>query len=111
MHPTTDGHFAVFHDWTLDCRTNGTGRTRDHDLATLKALDIGHGYSADGGRSFPLRGQGIGQIPSLAEVFEAFPEGRFLINFKSRDAGEGDRLAVMLAERPSWRARLGRIRR
>lgn len=106
VHPTTDGHFAVFHDWTLDCRTNGTGRTRDHDLARLKALDIGHGYSADGGRSFPLRGQGIGQIPSLAEVFEAFPEGRFLINFKSRDAGEGDRLAVMLAERPSWRARV-----
>ena len=29
IHPTTDGQFAVFHDWTLDCRTNGTGRTRD----------------------------------------------------------------------------------
>ena len=23
VHPTTDGEFAVFHDWTLDCRTNG----------------------------------------------------------------------------------------
>ena len=21
IHPTTDGQFAVFHDWTLDCRT------------------------------------------------------------------------------------------
>ena len=20
IHPTTDGHFAVFHDWTVDCR-------------------------------------------------------------------------------------------
>src|SRR5262245_10749746 len=20
VHPTTDGHFAVIHDWTLDCR-------------------------------------------------------------------------------------------
>ena len=28
VHPTTDGQFAVFHDWTLDCRTNGAGVTR-----------------------------------------------------------------------------------
>lgn len=106
VHPTTDGHFAVFHDWTLDCRTEGTGRTRDHDLAWLKSLDVGHGYSADGGRSFPLRGQGVGQMPGLHEVFDAFPEGRFLINFKSRDASEGDRLAGMIAAQPSWRPRL-----
>ena len=25
VHPTTDGEFAVFHDWTLDCRTDGHG--------------------------------------------------------------------------------------
>src|SRR5688500_3307527 len=25
VHPTTDGQFAVFHDWSLDCRTDGTG--------------------------------------------------------------------------------------
>lgn len=25
VHPTTDGKFAVFHDWTLDCRTNLLG--------------------------------------------------------------------------------------
>ena len=23
VHPATDGEFAVFHDWTLDCRTDG----------------------------------------------------------------------------------------
>ena len=33
VHPTTDGHFAVFHDWTLDCRTDGKGVTREHTLA------------------------------------------------------------------------------
>jgi glycerophosphoryl diester phosphodiesterase len=26
VHPTTDGTFAVFHDWTLDCRTDGRAR-------------------------------------------------------------------------------------
>src|SRR5262245_20659057 len=46
VHPTTDGHFAVFHDWTLDCRTNGQGVTREKTLAGLKALDIGYGYTA-----------------------------------------------------------------
>src|SRR3954451_6364224 len=49
IHPTTDGHFAVFHDWTLDCRTDGKGVTRQHALADLKALDVGYGYTADGG--------------------------------------------------------------
>ncbi|HVY41745.1 MAG TPA: glycerophosphodiester phosphodiesterase family protein [Hyphomicrobiaceae bacterium] len=28
IHPTTDGQFAVFHDWTVDCRTNGKGVTQ-----------------------------------------------------------------------------------
>src|SRR5262249_18376964 len=33
VHPTTDGQFAVFHDWTVDCRTDGHGATRDHTMA------------------------------------------------------------------------------
>ena len=43
IHPTTDGRFAVFHDWTLDCRSDGTGVTREHTLSQLKALDVGYG--------------------------------------------------------------------
>ena len=68
VHPTTDGEFAVFHDWTLDCRTDGQGVTREHSMAYLKKLDIGHGYTADGGKTFPFRGKGIGLMPTLAEV-------------------------------------------
>jgi glycerophosphoryl diester phosphodiesterase len=99
VHPTTDGHFVVFHDWTLECPTNGQGRTRDHSLAKLKALDVGYGYTADGGATFPLRGRGVGLAPSLAEVFAAFPGRKFLVNFKSREAREGE----MLAAHPEWR--------
>jgi glycerophosphoryl diester phosphodiesterase len=104
VHPTTDGHFAVFHDWTIDCRTEGTGETRGHNLATLKSLDIGHGYTADGGGTFPFRGTGTGLMPALDEVLEDFPERRFLVNFKSNERREGDMLAAMLADRPAWRA-------
>lgn len=106
IHPTTDGAFVVFHDWTLDCRTNGQGVTRDHSLAELKALDIGYGYTADGGRSFPFRGKAVGQMPSLDEVLEAFPDRRFLINIKSRDLGEGERLAAVLGRLPPERRAL-----
>ena len=104
VHPTTDGQFAVFHDWTLDCRTDGHGETRSPDMAFLKTLDVGFGYTADGGRSFPLRGKGKGLMPSLAEVMAAFPNGHFLINYKSKEAREGGMLAAMLTDHPEWRA-------
>lgn len=103
VHPTTDGKLAVFHDWTLDCRTEGKGRTRDHDMAYLKTLDVGHGYTADGGKTFPLRGKGVGMMPTLDEVLAAFPDGKFIVNFKSNEAREGDMLAALLRENPAWR--------
>ncbi|MEH2542069.1 MULTISPECIES: glycerophosphodiester phosphodiesterase family protein [unclassified Bradyrhizobium] len=103
VHPTTDGEFAVFHDWTLDCRTDGRGVTREHSMAYLKKLDIGHGYTADGGKTFPFRGKGIGLMPTLAEVLAAFPQQRLLINVKSRDASEGEKLAAVLTKLPAER--------
>jgi glycerophosphoryl diester phosphodiesterase len=107
IHPTTDGHFAVFHDWTLDCRTDGTGVTREHSLAELKALDLGYGYTADGGQTFPFRGKGAGLMPSLDEVLARFPDQRFLVHIKSNDPREGEQLAARLADlSPAARARL-----
>lgn len=103
VHPTTDGHFAVFHDWTLDCRTDGTGVTRRSDLANIKTLDPGYGYTADGGNTFPFRGTTGETIPSLKEVLSTFPNEHFLINYKSRETFEGDQLAELLAQNPQWR--------
>jgi glycerophosphoryl diester phosphodiesterase len=104
VHPTTDGQFAVMHDWTLDCRTEGTGETRSHDMAYLKTLDIGYGYTADGGATYPLRGKGVGLMPELQDVLAEMPDQRFLINFKSREAREGDMLAAVLTNNPQWKA-------
>jgi len=101
IHPTTDGHFAVIHDWRLECRTNGTGVTREHTLAELQALDVGYGYTADGGKTFPFRGKGVGLMPSLDEVLATFPDRRFLINIKSNDPHEGDLLADRLLQLPA----------
>ncbi len=100
IHPTTDGQFAVFHDWTLDCRTNGTGQTRDQSMANLKTLDVGFGYTSDKGITFPFRGKGVGMMPSLAEVLAAFPNKKFFINMKSNDPNEGKLLAEFLKPIP-----------
>lgn len=104
VHPTTDGHFAVMHDWTVDCRTEGTGETRSHDLAYLRTLDIGYGYTADGGATYPLRGKGVGLMPSFDEVMAAFPDRKFLVNYKSNEVREGEMLAAMVEEHPAWRS-------
>lgn len=107
IHPTTDGQFAVLHDWTIDCRTEGKGVTREHSMPELKALDIGHGYTADGGKTFPFRRKGVGLMPTLDEVLERFADKRLLINIKSNDPREGDLLAERLARlSPERRARL-----
>lgn len=100
IHLTTDGQFAVFHDWTLDCRTDGAGVTREHTLQELKQLDIGYGYTADNGETFPFRGKGVGLMPSLDEVLTHFPNGAFLIHIKSNDPLEGEYLAEYLAKFP-----------
>jgi glycerophosphoryl diester phosphodiesterase len=90
--PTKDGQMVVFHDWTLDCRTNGHGPVRDHTLAELKALDVGYGYTADGGKTFPLRGRGVGLMPTVEEVLHAVPRVKLLFNFKSKEPAEADML-------------------
>jgi glycerophosphoryl diester phosphodiesterase len=103
IHPTTDGRFAVFHDWILDYRTDGKGVTREHTMADLKRLDIGYGYTADGGKTFPFRGKGLGQMPSLDEVLEKFPDRSFLIHIKSNDPEEGRKLVGFLRSLPPSR--------
>ena len=100
---TSDDRFADFHDWTIDCRTQGSGNTRDFNLPYLQSLDIGNGYTSDHGSTYPLRGKGTGQMPSLKDVLSKFADKQFLINFKSRDAREGDILAHILSENPRWR--------
>ncbi|WP_299146469.1 glycerophosphodiester phosphodiesterase family protein [uncultured Tateyamaria sp.] len=104
VHLTQDNVFAVFHDWTLECRTNGTGVTHKQTFETLAGLDLGYRID-DGSGTFPLRGQGAGMMPSLPDVFDADMDGRFLINFKSRRAEDGLALAEML-ETPSRRAQV-----
>lgn len=80
---TADGELVLFHDWTLDCRTDGKGVTEQQTLADLRTLDVGWGYTADDGATWPLRGTGRGMIPTLGEVLARFPQHKLLLHQKS----------------------------
>jgi glycerophosphoryl diester phosphodiesterase len=69
---TSDGQAVIFRDARLECRTNGTGAVAERDLAYLRTLDIGYGYSQDGGRTFPQRGLGIGAMPTVEDVLHFY---------------------------------------
>jgi glycerophosphoryl diester phosphodiesterase len=84
---SADGQAMIFRDEDLACRTNGRGRIGDRPLSYLRGLDIGHGYSPDGGRTFPLRGRGVGGMPVAEEVLQAFPSEILIFTlFEPRDA-------------------------
>ena len=81
VHLTKDNHLAVIHDKTVDRTTNGSGTVESFNLAEITKLDAGFRWSADNGKTYPLRGKNI-QIPALSEVFEAFPQMRINIEIK-----------------------------
>ena len=108
--PTKDGKMVLFHDWAVDCRTNGKGETRDLTLAELKALDIGYGYTADEGKTYPLRGKGVGQIPTVEEALAGLPSRPMLFNFKSKNPREADQLFAILRASGREQGPVDRIR-
>lgn len=81
VHITKDGAIVLMHDETVDDTTDGTGRIEDLTLAQLKELDAAYKWSNDDGESFPYRGQGI-QVPTLDEIFQEFPQMRYVIEIK-----------------------------
>ncbi|HXG85816.1 MAG TPA: glycerophosphodiester phosphodiesterase [Pyrinomonadaceae bacterium] len=78
---TSDGTLVVIHDATVERTTDGSGRVVEMTLDRLKRLDAGYRFSPDGGKTFPLRQSGV-TIPTLREVFTAFPAMRFNIEPK-----------------------------
>jgi glycerophosphoryl diester phosphodiesterase len=92
-----DGRAVLFRDATLECRTNGRGALVDHDLAALKTLDIGHGYTADGGKTFPMRGRGIGGMPTVEEALREVPTTRLVFRFAGSDPADADALVAAFA--------------
>jgi glycerophosphoryl diester phosphodiesterase len=84
MHMTRDGVLVLMHDRTVDRTTNGSGAIRDLTLAEIKQLDAGYRFTPDNGQTYPYRGKGLA-VPTLEELFQAFPGKRFGIEIKDGD--------------------------
>lgn len=84
VHVTSDGVLLAFHDPVLDRVTDGTG-----ELLSLSAEEVGR-----------FRVGGREPVPTLTELYDAFPDARFNIDLKS--AGAGAALAEFIARTNAW---------
>lgn len=84
LHITSDEVLVIIHDETVDRTTDGNGAVEQMTLDELKALDAAYDWSRDEGTTTPYRGQGI-KIPTLEEVFQAFPGQRMTIEIKKSE--------------------------
>jgi len=102
IHPTSEvdsskNQIVVFHDWTLNCRTDAKCDagckcnekkecvTHEQPLSYLKTLDIGYNYTADSGKTFPFRGEFRGEIQTLKDILNLMEKNKtwkILINVK-----------------------------
>ena len=78
---TSDGQLIILHDDTVARTTNATGPVENYSLVDLKKLDAAYRWSPDKGQTFPLRNKGV-KIPTLAEVFNAFPQTKMNLEIK-----------------------------
>lgn len=97
VHSTADDILVLLHDDTVDRTTNGEGAIRDLTLAEAQALDAGYQWTANDGATYPYRGEGA-QVPTLEEVFQAFPEQRLNIELKQFDPPITKPLCHMIRE-------------
>jgi glycerophosphoryl diester phosphodiesterase len=103
VHSTSDGVIVVIHDESVDRTTDGTGLVHEMSLAELKALDAGfdwptlEGHSELNSGNHPYRGQGI-TIPTLEEVFMAFPNYPSSIEIKQDSPSIAEPLCALIRQ-------------
>jgi len=81
-----DGVPVVMHDATVDRTTDGHGAVADRTVEELKRLDAGSWKAAR------FAGE---RVPTLEEVFSAFPESRIVVELKSSPGAAGLEEAVL----------------
>ncbi|HEX8366386.1 MAG TPA: glycerophosphodiester phosphodiesterase family protein [Allosphingosinicella sp.] len=91
---TADGRMVAFRDETLDCRTDGSGRVAETTFEALRRLDAGFRYTADAGATFPMRGRGVGLIPSVADILYEIRQTPILFVVHGADPAAADALAA-----------------
>ena len=94
-HITKDGVLVIIHDEDVDRTTDGTGLIEKMTLAEIKEFDAGYWWTDDDGETYPYRGQGI-TIPTLEEIFQAFPDYPVNIEIKKTEGSIAEPLCEMI---------------
>jgi len=97
LHISKDGVLVIMHDETVDRTTDGTGSLEEMTLKEIKQLDAGSNWSQDDGATYPYRGQGI-TVPTLEEVFQAFPDYRMTIEIKKTKRSMAEPFCSLIRE-------------
>jgi len=117
VHASKDGQLVAIHDDTVDRTTDGRGEVASKTLAQLRRLDAAYNFvpgrnavSGQPASAYPYRGIRTGKrkppagfdaddfrIPTLAEVFSAYPDVPVNIEIKGRTQEEKLRVADLLA--------------
>jgi glycerophosphoryl diester phosphodiesterase len=88
VHKCASGELVVFHDFTLDRMTNGTGEVSKQPLKTLKTLKVNHVFT----------------MPTIEEVFDYLVDPVFLnIELKGKEtADETVRIISKYVKAKAW---------
>ncbi len=97
VHLSADGTPVVIHDATVDRTTDGVGLVSSFTLEELKALDAGYRFQSEYGSRFPYRGAGV-TVPTLREVFTAFPAAHIIVDAKDNDIRLADSMIALVRE-------------
>ncbi len=77
---TADGRVVIMHDPTVDRTTDGSGAVAEMTWRQLRDFDAAYHYR-DANGEHSLRGTGV-RIPLFAELLEALPQARFIVEAK-----------------------------
>lgn len=94
---TSDGKLIVIHDRKVDRTTEGSGNVSEMIFDEIRKLDAGFRWTRDGGKTFPFRGKGI-RVPTLREVFDAFPDAKINIEAKHETPSPVKHLCNLIRE-------------
>ncbi len=95
---SADGEPVVIHDETVDRTTNGSGPVRSFSVSQLASLDAGYRFEHHARKGeFPYRGRDV-RIPTLEEVFRAFPKMLMVIEIKEECPRLIDRVGELIQE-------------
>jgi glycerophosphoryl diester phosphodiesterase len=94
---TKDGVLVLFHDDTLDYRTNGTGAIADKTFAELQSVDFAYNWTPDNGATYPYRGKGI-HVATARDLLGDFPYDRVGMEIKPQSAAVAQSLCTLIKQ-------------